>query len=348
MSNSEVSVKPKHVGLTCNESCERIQLVADLLLLQSNTAPHQSSSFTHHRGSLAPVAQRDDSYGKSRDIIVTNTKALAISIKELTRQLDLENFADVQRVAQKIADQVILLTEAAAQAAYLTSLTDVRCRPAEPGVINRYLFERSQQAVHMSCEKFKPTYSEILTRDEVLNISRTFADSIAVLTQGCKLASENSRVSKTDQTQFANCVQCLQGATAAFLSSLKAFASSHTEDNCKRCLLFGMPLLAAVDCTVEFASFPEYAGKPAELTERGYKSQTDILGGAMAIVGSSVQLLGTSKSLLEEGKSSSRWQKIVNCCKAVADATKLLSMSIREHTPMPSRRPSTDQNSSFY
>ena len=83
---------------------------------------------------------------------------------------------------------------------------------------------------------------------------------------------------------------------------------------------------------------------PAVLTQRGFESQTEILGGAMAMVSSTIQLLEAAKSILENETSSSHWQKFANCAKAVAEASKLLSTSIIDHTPVPSRRPSTDQS----
>ena len=284
----------------------------------------------------------NESYSKSRDAIIANTKGLAISVKDLSHKLNRLNLGGVYRTVQNITEQVVILTEAATHAAYFTALTDIRCKPATPGVVDRYSFERARQAVHMSYDMFKPDYVQSMTRNQVLQISRTFASNLGVLTQGCKLASENKSLKVADRSQFSNCVQCLQGTTSAFLASLKLFASSHTEENRKRCLLFGRPLLAAVDSTVEFTRFAQFAGKPAELTERGYQSQTEILGGAMAVVSSSIQLLETAERIMDSNDSTN-WQKMANCTKAVADSSKLLSSSIREHTPMPSRRPSTDR-----
>lgn len=333
-SKNDLYLTPAIVGSVCEESSDRMQLVAELLLLQSGLQP----------SALEPVSKANESYGKSRDAIVANTKGLAISIKDLSKHVHQMNLTLVYQCVQQVADQVIILVEAATHAAYFTALTDVHCTPATPGVVDRYSFARAKQAVNMAYSKFKPE-SGPLTRDQTIQISRTFANNLALLTQGCKLAAENKKISEMDQMQFANCAQCLQGTTAAFLSSLKAFAASHSAEKRKRCLLFGKPVIEAVNCVVEFANLPEFKGKPAKLTERGYESQTDILGGAMAIVSSSVQLMNTTKSLLEHGakEGTSHWQKFVNCSKAVADATKLLSSSIREHTPAPSRRPSLDQ-----
>ena len=348
-SGIDEDVSSELVILGCTEACEKMQLVADILLLQSTPPPSLADYNDKQQPSaLQPVPKGNESYGKSRDAIVANTKGLAISIKELTHHLNKQSFGGVHKVVHTIAKQVIILIEAATHAAYLTSLTDIRCKPATPGTVDRYQFECARQAIHMCYEKFKPQYETFHSRDQILNISRILADNIALLTQGCKQASENKRVSGSDRAQFANCIQCLQGVTATFLESLKALALSHSEENCKRCLLFGKPLLTAVDTITEFAKFPQFGGTPAILTQRGFESQTEILGGAMAVVSSTVQLLGAAKTIVEEETSASCWQKFANCSKAVAEASKLLSSSIREQTPMPSRRPSAGQTEPFF
>lgn len=317
------------VILSCREACERIQLVSDILLLQTTPPP----SLAEKPCAVQPFSIEKDSYGKSRDAIVANTKGLAILIKELTHLLNKQDLSGVNKVINSIGNQVVVLTEAATSAAYLTSMADIRCKPAKLGVIDHYRFECAQQAIHMCYEKFKPQYEVFQSQEQITNVSRILADSIAILTQGCKQASENRHVNGSDRAQFVNCIQCLQGVTVVFLESLKSLASVNTEENCKRCLLFGRPLLAAVDTIIDFTKYPQFRGTPAILTQRGVESQTEILGGAIALVGSTIQLIRSVQSVLQEFASSSSWQKFANCSKALAEASKLLSSAIREHTP---------------
>ena len=346
--NDDDRLSSELVILGCNEACDKIQLVADILLLQSTTPPPSSlANYKEHQlASIQPFSV-DESYGKSRDVIIANTKVLSISIKQLTNFLSKNHLDGVNEVVHSITDQVVILTEAATRAAYLTSMADIRCIPAKLGAIDHYQLECARQAVRMCYEKFKPQYEIFKSQGQIVNISRILADSIAKLSQECKQASENRKISRSDRSQFANCIQCLQGVTATFLESLKALASSHSEESRKRCLLFGKPLLAAVDTITDFAKFPQFSGTPAVLTQRGFESQTEILGGAMAVVSSTTQLFEATKSILGDETSSSHWQKFASCAKAVAEASKLLSSSIREHTPIPSRRQSTDQSELF-
>ena len=122
----------------------------------------------------------------------------------------------------------------------------------------------------------------------------------------------------------------LSGVTKIFLESLKCLAASHSEENSKRCLLFGKPILSALDMVTDFAKYPQFDGTPAILTQHGFESQMEIVGGAMAVVSSTVQLIEASKSVLRKDADLICWQKFANCSKAVAEASKVLSSSARE------------------
>ena len=318
----------------CGESVERMQLVAELLLLQSGRAKPAA---------LEPVSAGHESYAKSRDAIVANTKGLAISIKEFGKRLHMSDLTLVYKLAHKVADQVILLTEAAAHAAYFTAMNDDESEPASPSLVDRYRLTRARQELRLAYAKFRLDYGS-LSRKQVMQVSGVFADNLSTLTRSCKLAAENKRIRISDRVQFSHCAQGLQGVTAAFLTSLKAFAGSNSTEDRKKCVLFGRPLLEMANSVVEYAHFAQFLGTPARLTEESYHAQTEVLAGAMAVVGASIQLLNTGRGILEESRGSGfsaereseQWQKLVNCSKAVADATKLLASAIRIHTPLPS------------
>lgn len=336
---------PEYVSKVCEESCERMQLVADILLLQTGNT-HAGSHEANRYSVLEPVSGAIESYSKLRDAIVANTKILVISVKEFDQKMNHLNLEGIKKLSEKLSQQAIELTEAAACAAYHSAMTDVRCKPAKPGIMDRYKLERAKQELCMSYNKFKPDYGCPISGDFLLGTSKRIADSLAILSQSCKEGSENNRVSPMDQAQLTTCSQSIQGATAAFLTSLKAFAVSRSEEDRKKCLLFGKPLLCTVDAMVEFSLCSQFAGTPAVLTKAGHESQIHILGGAMAIISACIQLLDTAKCILNESvhknRSSPRWQKLASCVKAAGDSSRLLSSSIREHTPLPSRRPSTD------
>ena len=335
LAQSEESAVSVHAAARmCGESVERMQLVAELLLLQSGR---------DKPAALEPVSTGHESYAKSRDAIVANTKGLAISIKEFGKMLHTNDLTVVYKLAHQVAEQVILLTDAAAHAAYFTALNDEESEPASPPLVDRYHLTRARQELRLAYGKFKLDYGS-LSREQVMQVSGVFADNLSTLTRSCKQAAENKRIKISDRVQYSHCAQGLQGATAAFLTSLKAFAGSNSTEDRRKCVLFGRPVLEMANSVVEYAHFPQFSGTPARLTEDSFHAQTEVLAGAMAVVGASIQLLNTGRGILEENRvsefsyqgESGQWQKLVNCSKAVSDATKLLASAIRIHTPLPS------------
>lgn len=341
LAQTENSVSFYAAGKMCGESVERIQLVAELLLLQSGR---------DKPAALEPVSTGHESYAKSRDAIVAHTKGLAISIKEFGKRLHGKDPTAVYQLANRVADQVILLTEASTHAAYFSALNDADSEPASPPVVDRYALSRARQDLKLAYAKFKLDYGS-LSREQVTRVSGVFADNLSILSRTCKQASENKSIRISDRVQFSNCAQGLQGATAAFLTSLKSFAGSNSIEDRKKCVLFGRPLIEMANSIVEYAHFAQFTGTAAKLSEDSYLAQTQVLAGAMAIVGATIQLLNTGRAILEESRglggeggwtqgAGEQWQKLVNCSKAVADATKLLATAIRTHTPLPSALPS--------
>ena len=322
------------VVLECTEAREKIQLAADILLLQTVSSQTLATD-PHHFCVFQPFSVDIKLYSKSRDTVIANTKGLSISVKELVHLLNKQSFDGVSDLVQSITTHVVSLIEAATSAAYLSAMTDPQSKPAQPGEINIYHFERARQQVHMCYERFKSECGIHQSREHVLETSQILADSMAVIIQGCSDAAQNKNLSNVDRVQFNSCTQCLQGVTAAFLESLKAIAACHSEDNQKRCILFGKPVLAAVDTTIDFVKFPQFLGTPAILTPHSFQSLTEILGGAMAVVSSTVQILEGAKSIVNECNIGPSNLKVANGAKAVAEASKLLSMSIRRCSPTP-------------
>ena len=285
LGQSEESAVTIHAAARmCGECVERMQLVSELLLLQSGR---------NKPAALEPVSAGNESYAKSRDAIVANNKGLAISIKELGKRLYARDLAVVYKLAHQVADQVILLTEAAAHAAYFTAMNEDDSEPASPPLVDRYALTRARQELRLAYAKFKLDYG-FLSREQVMQVSGVFADNLSTLTLSCKLAAENKRIRISDRVQFSHCAQGVQGATAAFLTGLKAFAGSNSTEDRKKCVLFGRSLIEMAHSVVEFAHFPQFSGTPARLTEESYHAQTEVLAGAMAVVGASIQLLNIS------------------------------------------------------
>ena len=331
----------------CEEGVEFMELVAELLLLRSGSKAR----------ALHPVTTGStDSYSKSRDAIVANTKALAISIKDLTRQLKDEKYADVEGIVGQISEKVTVLTESAAQAAYITAMRDENSVSFKEGAIDQYQFTKARYIINNTCSSFLPN-REPLSNDSLVKLTQTIATNLSLVRQGCHRASENSSLSDHQKSQFSACVQCLDGSSALFVACIKSYITTNKASDKNNISVFAMPLKTAVNSVVEYSSLPEFGGSPAQLTPRGEHSQTEILAGAMSIVSAAVQMLNTVVSLLEDkvgdgpnhhgnglskdkpidrkAQEDRHWQKLVSCARAVADSCKMLASSIREHTPRP-------------
>lgn len=329
----------REVSRSCEEATELMELVAELLLLRSGSKAK----------ALYPVSRAGDSFSKSRDAIVANTKGLAISIKDITHQLKDDNFIEVERTVRSIADKVTVLIEASSQAAYTTALCVSGSTSATPGVIDQYYFAKARLIVSNTCSKLSSERGS-LTNEDVLELTQTIANNLTVLRQNCQQAAEaTGTISELSQNQFSACVQSLDGTSAAFVAAVKTFITSEQISDRKKVAMFAVPLAAAVNSVASFAGLPEFAGHLAQISAHGEQSQTEILASAMGIISASVQMLNTIILLIEHKVGLTRngstidkktsvsderhWQRLVSCTRAVADSCKMLASSIREHTP---------------
>ena len=316
-----------------------MELVAELLLLRSGSKAR----------ALHPVTSSGDSYSKSRDAIVANTKALAISIKDLTRQLKEEELEEVDSIVQQISETVTVLTEAAAQAAYISAMQDKSSVSSKEGPIDQYAFAKARYIISTACSNFS-TDRGIMKNSSILKLMQTIATNLSKLRYGCQKASENLQIDETERAQFSACVQCLDGSSAIFVSCVKSYLTSSNTSDRKNMSLFAIPLKTAVNSVVEYSSDSRFCSEPAKLSAKGEQCQIEILAGAMSVVSAAVQMLNTVVNLMEgsNGMNGSgkivnaaekkaledrHWQKLVSCARAVADSCKMLALSIREHTP---------------
>ncbi|XP_011404674.1 PREDICTED: mesoderm development candidate 1-like [Amphimedon queenslandica] len=330
----------REVSRSCEEATELMELVAELLLLRSGSKSTRAPP-------LHPFSLSDNSYSKSRDAIVANTKGLAIAIKDLTRQLKDESFADVERTVRSISEKVTILIEATSHAAYITALSSDGTSPAKPGPIDQYSFAKSRLIISNTCNKFSSERGSTLSNDDMLELTQTIASNLTILRQNCQQASTAESIGELAQNQFSACVQSLDGTSSAFVSSVKGFLTSGRGSDKKKVAMFTVALAAAVNSVAGFAALPEFAGGVASFSTEGEQNQTEMLARAMSVVSASVQMLNTVTQLIDNKIGSAKslnlgekkisdekhWQRLVSCTRAVAESCKMLASSIREHTP---------------
>ena len=323
---------PTKVVRICAQSAEEIDLIAEVLLLQESTKPTV----------LEPLSKGQRQFD-CQERIVSTTKHFPDMLKGLQAHLKDSELQGIAESVRVLTEQVALLTESAAQLAYVTAVKDPMSEPALPGVTDRYSFEMAKFSIIVACRKFDKEKYGIIDTPMILKISSSIADSLTVLKDGCKYAADLQDLSVYDREQFVNTSKALQGSTAPFLTALKAFTKSRSEPDRLRCQIFCRPMVEAVKATVEFSQLPEFRGKPASLSEEAKGAQTQVLGGAMAVVSSVIQLFAATQNILEQPRfmNDSLWQRWHVCSKAALDAAQLLQQLVKTHTPFSTPRHST-------
>lgn len=336
ISPSDTSISSQKIVKQCEDGVEFMELVAELLLLRSGSKAK----------ALYPITGSGDSYSKSRDAIVATTKALAISIKDLTRQLKEEELDTIDSVIEQVSEKVTVLTESASQAAYITAMHDRSSVSARDGVIDQYLFAKARYVINTACDSFAVEQGT-LSNQTILKLTQTIANNLSMLKDGCQKASQNTTIPEMDRAHFNACVQSLNGSSALLVACVKSYLTSGKAEDRRNMPMFAMPLKAAVNSIVQYCSDARFSSVPAELTPKSEQSQTEILAGAMSVVSAAVQMLNTVTNLMDDKTSTNKslnalekkaledrhWQKLVSCARAVADSCKMLAVSIREHTP---------------
>ena len=320
---------PAKVVRICAQSAEEIDLIAEVLLLQESTKPTV----------LEPLA-KGHKQSDCQERIAGTTKQFPDLLKGLQAHLKDSQLQGIAESVRLLTEQVALLTESAAQLAYVTAVKDPMSEPALPGVTDRYSFEMAKFAIVVTCRKFDKEKYGIIDTQMILKVSSTIAESLTVLKDGCKCASELHDLSVYDREQFANVSKALQGATAPFLTAFKAFTKSRSEPDRLRCQIFCRPMVEAVKATVEFSQLPEFRGKPASLSEEAKGVQTQLLGSAMAVVSSMIQLFVATQHILEQPRfmNESLWERWHMCNKAVSDAAQRLQQVVKMQTPFSTPR----------
>ena len=259
----------REVVLACKLSQQRMQAVADMLLLTSDMRPVHSDKVLVH----------NDSCPKYRDTVVTKTKGILVAtskINELVYTVT-ARWQDVCLCIQDICELVVSLVECCAHLAYLVGIRSPAATPAIPGIIDPYKLRRAGLSVELGCHRLRQTSREILSPPVLVQICSEVSSSLSELTESCKKASELAS-DAGDQDQFKHCIKSFTACGSCLLSSIKCFKRQPTELHRQRCINFSEPLLASVKGMVSFATEEQFIGKPAVLPADGKENMKAILG----------------------------------------------------------------------
>ncbi|TRY90278.1 hypothetical protein DNTS_025660 [Danionella cerebrum] len=302
-----------------------MQLVADLLLLSSETRPVMSADGV-------PVAE---TFEKCRDTVIARTKELSIIVHDIQSQLNMGKFVEVGDRLVEMGDLVVSLTEYSAHAAYFAAVEIPGSQTAISGLVDRYKVTRCRHEVEQTCNTLRLTALPDLTPPLLLEVSQNILKNLTMLTDASSLASDKSK-DKFAKEQFKASVKCMSTSATALLACVRELKACPSELSRNRCVLFSGPLIQAVHALVGFATEPQFLGKAAAITPDGKGVQTAILGGAMSVVSACVLLTQGLRDISQHPESSTQMpayrERLRNSACAVSDGCTLLSQALRERS----------------
>ncbi|NWZ03070.1 TLN1 protein, partial [Loxia curvirostra] len=271
----------------------------------------------------------DMSYFNCLDSVMENSKVLGESmagISQNAKNSKLSEFGDSISAASKA---LCGLTEAAAQAAYLVGVSDPNSQAGQQGLVDPTQFARANQAIQMACQNL---VDPACTQSQVLSAATIVAKHTSALCNTCRLAS--SRTSNpVAKRQFVQSAKEVANSTANLVKTIKALDGEFNEENRERCRAATAPLIEAVDNLTAFASNPEFATVPAQISPEGRRAMEPIVISAKTMLESSAGLIQTARSLAVNPKDPPQWSVLAGHSRTVSDSIKKLITNMRDKAP---------------
>ncbi|XP_066195588.1 talin-1 isoform X1 [Sylvia atricapilla] len=271
----------------------------------------------------------DMSYFSCLDSVMENSKVLGESmagISQNAKNSKLPEFGDSIRAASKA---LCGLTEAAAQAAYLVGVSDPNSQAGQQGLVDPTQFARANQAIQMACQNL---VDPACTQSQVLSAATIVAKHTSALCNTCRLASSRT-ANPVAKRQFVQSAKEVANSTANLVKTIKALDGEFNEENRERCRAATAPLIEAVDNLTAFASNPEFATVPAQISPEGRRAMEPIVISAKTMLESSAGLIQTARSLAVNPKDPPQWSVLAGHSRTVSDSIKKLITNMRDKAP---------------
>ncbi|NXX28230.1 TLN1 protein, partial [Nicator chloris] len=271
----------------------------------------------------------DMSYFNCLDSVMENSKVLGESmagISQNAKNSKLPEFGDSISAASKA---LCGLTEAAAQAAYLVGVSDPNSQAGQQGLVDPTQFARANQAIQMACQNL---VDPACTQSQVLSAATIVAKHTSALCNTCRLASSRT-ANPVAKRQFVQSAKEVANSTANLVKTIKALDGEFNEENRERCRAATVPLIEAVDNLTAFASNPEFATVPAQISPEGRRAMEPIVISAKTMLESSAGLIQTARSLAVNPKDPPQWSVLAGHSRTVSDSIKKLITNMRDKAP---------------
>uniref|UniRef100_A0A7N8X428 Talin 2a n=1 Tax=Mastacembelus armatus TaxID=205130 RepID=A0A7N8X428_9TELE len=271
----------------------------------------------------------DLSYFDCIESVMENSKVLGESMAGISQNCktgDVSAFGDYVGSASKA---LCGLTEAAGQASYLVGVSDPNSQAGHQGLVDPIQFAKANQAIQMACQNLVDPDS---SPSQVLSAATIVAKHTSALCNACRLASSKT-TNPVAKRHFVQSAKEVANSTANLVKTIKALDGDFSDENRSRCRVATAPLIEAVENLTTFASNPEFASIPAQISSEGSAAQEPILQSACSMLDSSTHLIKTARSLVINPKDPPTWSVLAGHSRIVSDSIKSLITAIRDKAP---------------
>lgn len=274
-------------------------------------------------------AVSDMSYFNCLDSVMENSKVLGEAMAGISQNAKNSKLPEFGESVSTASKALCGFTEAAAQAAYLVGVSDPNSQAGQQGLVDPTQFARANQAIQMACQNL---IDPACTQSQVLSAATIVAKHTSALCNTCRLASSRT-ANPVAKRQFVQSAKEVANSTANLVKTIKALDGAFTPENRERCREATAPLIEAVDNLTAFASNPEFATIPAQISPEGRRAMEPILSAAKTMLESSAGLIQTARSLAVNPKDPPKWSVLAGHSRTVSDSIKKLITNMRDKAP---------------
>ncbi|XP_058268726.1 talin-1 isoform X1 [Hemibagrus wyckioides] len=274
-------------------------------------------------------AVNDMGYFDCIDSVMENSKVLGEAMAGISHNAKNSNLPEFGDAVSSASKALCGLTEAAAQGAYLVGVSDPNSHAGQKGLVDPSQFAKAKQSIQMACQNL---VDPACTQSQVLSAATIVAKHTSALCNACRLASSKTS-NPVAKRQFVQSAKEVANSTANLVKSIKALDGAFNQENRQKCKAATGPLIEAVDNLTAFASNPEFASVPAQISPEGLAAMEPIVAAAKTMLESSTGLIQTARSLAVNPKDPPKWSVLAGHSRTVSDSIKKLITNMRDKAP---------------
>uniref|UniRef100_A0A673I9N9 Talin-1-like n=1 Tax=Sinocyclocheilus rhinocerous TaxID=307959 RepID=A0A673I9N9_9TELE len=274
-------------------------------------------------------AVSDMGYFDCIDSVMENSKVLGEAMAGISHNAKNSNLPEFGDSVSSASKALCGLTGAAAQGAYLVGVSDPNSHAGQKGLVDPSQFARAKQSIQTACQNL---VDPACTQSQVLSAATIVAKHTSALCNACRLASSKTS-NPVAKRQFVQSAKEVANSTANLVKSIKALDGAFNQENRLKCKEATGPLIEAVDNLTAFASNPEFASVPAQISPEGLAAMEPIVAAAKTMLESSTGLIQMARSLAVNPKDPPKWSVLAGHSRTVSDSIKKLITNMREKAP---------------